>query len=152
MSVRSQPARGAKESAIVTRSALDRQRGAFERFSALAVLFFSFAGTIAAFSGGWSALVATPRIATIAGGVAAQAALTAVEWWYGAGRGRWRYRAALLVDTGLTTAGYGPLVLPWLTSYLAARGAGELGEALAWLIVGIAAAVIAWYPERMLID
>lgn len=141
-----------KESAIVTRATLDRQRGTFERFSAFGILFFSFAGTIAALSGGWSELAAHPRLAPIAGGLAAQAALTAAEWWYGAGRGRWRYRLALLADSVLTTIGYGPLVIPWLAPYLAARSLGELAEPVAWGIVGIAAWLVAWYPEHTLID
>lgn len=141
-----------KQSAILTRAMLDRQRGIFERFSALAVLFFSFAGTVAAFSGGWEALTSAPRIAPIVGGLAAQTALTAIEWWYGARRGPWRYRIALLVDTGLTTAGYGPLIVPWLGGYLAARGAGEVGEPIAWVITALIAAGVAWYPERTLID
>ncbi len=141
-----------KQSAILSRSQLDQQRGAFERFSALAVLVLSFAGTIAAFSGGWTALIETPRLAPILGGLAAQLGLTAAEWWYGAERGPWRYRAALLIDTGLTAAGYGPLVVPWLGAYFAARGAGEFGEWIAWGIVVAGAALIARYPEQTLIE
>lgn len=141
-----------KQSAIVTRAALDKQRGAFERFSALGILFFSFAGTIAALSGGWSALASEPRIAPIAGGIAAQSALTAAQWWYGAGRGCWRYRIAVVVDAALTTIGYGPLIVPWLAPYLAARGAGEVAPALAWGLIGVVSFLVAWYPERTLID
>lgn len=152
MTVRSRNTSGPKQSAIVSREALDRQRGAFERFTAFGVLFFSFAGTIAALSGGWTALRSDPRLAPIALGVLIQAALTAAEWWYGAHRGPWRYRTALVVDSGLTTVGYGPLVVPWLTAYLAARGAGELADVVAWIVVGALAALIAWYPERTLID
>jgi hypothetical protein len=63
-----------------------------------------------------------------------------------------RYRTALVIESGLTTAGYGPLVVPWLTGYVAARGAGELADVVAWIVVGIVAALIAWYPERTLID
>lgn len=141
-----------KASAIVNRAKLDRQRGAFERFSALGVLFFSFAGSIAALSGGWSQLAGHPRLAPIASGVAIQAALTAAEWWYGDGRGRWRYRLALLIDASLTTVGYGPLIVPWLTPYLAARGAGDLALYAAWGLAAIASGLIAWYPEQVLID
>jgi hypothetical protein len=78
--------------------------------------------------------------------------LTAAEWWYGAGRGRWRYRLALCVDTALTAVGYGPLLAPWLTSYLAAHGVGDASTVLAWAIVVIASAALAWYPEWVLID
>jgi hypothetical protein len=150
-----------KQSALVSREALDRQRSTFERFSALAVLFLSFAGTIAAFSGGWSALVSAPRLAPILVGLVTQALLTAGQWWYGARRGPWRYRAALLIDSALTTAGYGPLIVPWLGGYLARRiaPAGQvaegylvLAEPIAWGLLVVASALIAWYPEKTLID
>jgi len=153
MGVRSQStSEGPKRSAIVRRETLDRQRGAFERFSAFGVLFFSFAGTIAALSGGWASLANTPRLAPIALGFAVQVAITAAEWWYGAGRGRWRYRTALVIDSALTAAGYGPLVASWIAAYLAARGMGELAIVVAWSIIGVASLAIAWYPERTLID
>lgn len=150
MAVQSKPT--SKRSAIVRRETLDQQRGAFERFTAIGVLFFSFAGTIAALSGGWTSLRTDPRLAPIALGILIQAALTAAEWWYGAGRGRWRYRLALLIDCGLTTAGYGPLVVPWLSTYLAARGLGEVAIVLAWLLIGGVSLLVAYYPEHTLID
>ena len=151
MTVESKPLKR-KDSAIVSRDALDRQRGAFERLTAAGLLFVSFAGSIAALSGGWAGLIADPRPGAIAAGVAAQLALTAAEWWYGKGRGPWRYRLALCVDTALTGIGYGPLIIPWLTTYLAAHGVGSASTLLAWAIVGIASAALAWYPEWVLID
>lgn len=141
-----------KASAIVSRATLDRQRGAFERMMAIGLLFISFAGSIAALSGGWAALFAAPRPGAIAAGIAAQVALTAAEWWYGSGRGRWRYRLALSIDTALTAIGYGPLFVPALASYLAARGAGDSATIAAWGIVVIASTLLAWYPEFTLID
>lgn len=153
MTVRNEPLTSKrKESAIVSRAALDKQRGAFERFAAFGVLFFSFAGTIAAFAGGWSVLVSQPRIAPIVGGIAAQVALTAAQWWYGAGRGIWRYRLALAIDAALTTLGYGPLVVPWLSLYLAARGVGEVSEILAWGLIGVVSFLVAYFPEKTLIE
>lgn len=152
MTVESKPLGKRKASAIVTRATLDRQRGAFERFSALALLLLSFAGSVAALSGGWAALRTDPRLAPIVGGIVVQLVLTATEYWYGAGRGPWRYRVALCVDAALTTIGYGPLFKPWLTDYLAARGTGELAPLLAWMIVGAAALALAWWPEKTLID
>jgi hypothetical protein len=116
------------------------------------LLFISFAGSIAAFSGGWAALLADPRPGQIAAGVAAQVALTAAEWWYGNGRGRWRYRVALCIDTALTAVGYGPLLAPWLIAYLTAHGVGAFATAGAWGIVVLASAALAWYPEWVLID
>ena len=81
MTVESKPL--GKKSAIVTRATLDRQRGAFERLMAAVLLFVSVAGTIAAVSGGWAALIANPQPGSIAIGIAAQVGLTAAEWWYG---------------------------------------------------------------------
>jgi len=153
MSVKQQPLEGRrKQSAIVTRGALDRQRGTFERISAVGLLFISFAGSIAAVSGGWGLLLTHPQAGAIVSGVLIQVILTAAEWWYGAGRGRWRYRTALCVDTALTAVGYGPLLIPWLGVYLAARGAGDAAPIIAWAIVGLASAALAWYPEYVLID
>lgn len=151
MGIRSQRT-SAKQSAIVRRETLDAQRGAFERFSAFFVLFFSFAGTIAALSGGWTALRTAPAPAPILGGLALQGVFTVVEWWYGAGRNPWLYRAALCADSALTAVGYGSLIVSWLSAYLAARGAGEIGDVLAWIVVGIASLLVAWYPEKRLID
>jgi hypothetical protein len=151
MTVQSRPTKP-KQSAIVSRATLDRQRGAFERLSAFVVLFFSFAGTIAALSGGWTALRTNPQIAPILGGIAAQGIFTVVEWWYGSGRGPWRYRLALCADSALTALGYGPLIVPWLSGYLADKGLGELAVIVAWCIIGAASLAIAWYPERQLID
>jgi hypothetical protein len=151
MAVRSQNT-SAKQSAIVSRATLDRQRGAFERLSAFVVLFFSFAGTIAALSGGWGALRSDPQLAPIFGGLALQGILTVVQWWYGAGRGVWRYRLSLCADSALTALGYGPLIVPWLGAYVATKGAGAAAEPLAWAAVGIVSMLVAWYPERQLID
>lgn len=150
MTVREQQTR--KQSAILTRAQLDKQRGAFERFSALGLLFFSFAGTVAALSGGWTALRTDPRLAPIVGGIALQLALTAGEYWYGAGRGPWRYRVALCIDAAFTTVGYGPLFVPFLTTWLIGHSLGEMAAPAAWLIVAIAAFVLAWWPEKTLID
>lgn len=153
MSVRNEPLnKQRKESAIVSRATLDRQRGAFERMSAIGILFFSFAGSIAALSGGWSALRSEPRLAPIAAGIAIQVTLTAAQWWYGAGRGRWRYRLALAIDAALTTVGYGPLIAPPLAGYFAAKGLADMATPLAWIVVGGVSLAVAYFPERTLID
>ena len=62
MAVRTQDQRIAKESAIVTRARLRKQRGAIERWTALVVLFVSFLGTIVALAGGWPTFLAGWRI------------------------------------------------------------------------------------------
>ena len=153
MTVREQPLNTRrKESAIVSRAALDKQRGAFERMAAIGVLFFSFAGSVAALSGGWAELRSAPRLAPIAVGIAIQVALTAAEWWYGAGRGRWRYRLALAIDAALTTLGYGPLIVPPLTGYFASKGRDDIAQVLAWIVVGGVSLAVAYFPERTLID
>lgn len=149
--IQSRPIRS-KESAIVSRATLDRQRGAFERIMAAGLLFISFAGTIAAVSGGWAALLSNPRPGAIAIGVVTQIALTAAEWWYGAGRGPWRYRLALCIDTAFTAVGYGPLIAPWLVPYLAGKGLGDAAALVAWPLIVLASAALAWYPEYALID
>ena len=141
-----------KESAIISRATLDRQRGAFERLMAIVLLFVSFAGTIAVVSGGWAALISAPRIGAIAIGVAIQIGLTAAEWWYGYGRGPWRYRLALSADTGLTVGGYGPLLAPALAVYLATHIGTDWALPLAWAILVLASFWLAWYPEHTLIE
>lgn len=151
MTVRSRDT-SAKRSAIVRRETLDRQRGNFERLMAAGLLFISFAGTVAAVSGGWGALIADPQPGAILIGLAIQTALTAAEWWYGAGRGEWRYRLALCIDTALTAVGYGPLIAPWLVPYLAAKGLGDVAVLVAWPLIVLASAALAWYPEFTLID
>src|SRR6185295_4270171 len=96
----------AKESAIVSRATLRRQRGAIERWTAFIGLFVSFLGTIAALSGGWAALIGSPRVAPIVGGLAAQAFLTFLQRHY---HDRpWLSRPSRVVDAALTALGYGP--------------------------------------------
>ena len=133
MTVKSEPlTKERKASAIVTRATLDRQRGVFERVLAFGVLFFSFAGTIAALSGGWSALRADPRLAPIVGGIAlgSDAHVRRMVVWRRARS--LPYRAALLIDATLTTIGYAPLIVPWLAAYLMSKGIGDPALYLAW--------------------
>lgn len=155
MAVRSQrTSHEPKESAITSRAALRRQRGAIERYTAWLVLLVSFLGTIAAFSGGWVALIAAcralnPPWAAIVGGIAIQGLLTFLEWWY--------YDRPLIsypsrvADAVLTALGYGPLVLTWLGAALDARGISEPTIA-AWSIIGVMSYALAWYPESRLVD
>lgn len=147
MSVRSQPA---KQSAIVSRAALNRQRGAVERATALVVLFLSVLGTVAALYGGWGPIVARQfRAGPIAGGLALQGLLTWLQWSYQHRRRiRW---PAIVVDAVFTAVGYGPLIVPWLAPQLAARGVPEPGY-VAWTIVGLASLLPAWYPESRLVE
>lgn len=141
--------RAHKDSAIIDRTKLRRQRGAIERWSALVVLFASFAGTVAAFSGGWDALLAAPTLTPILGGLIFQGLLTYLEWhYYDHVPVSW---AARLFDTGLTAWGYGPLVVAPITAFFAARGASS-ADIVAWVIIGIVSFLTAWYPESRLVD
>jgi hypothetical protein len=143
-----------KESAIVRRATLRRQRGAIERATAWIVLFVSVLGTIAAMAGGWVPLIASiralqPNWAAIAGGAAAQALLTYLEWHYfDVPTISWPARIA---DTAATALGYGPLVAAPLIGALAARDI-PLPFLLAWCIILIVSLLIAWYPESRLVE
>lgn len=149
----SKTARG-KESAIISRARLRRQRGAVERNTAYVVLFVSFLGTVVAFAGGWPAFIASlqslqPSVAAIAGGIGLQALLTYLQWHYfDKPPIAWAARGA---DTALTAIGYGPLFAPWLTMQLAARAVPE-SLYVAWAILGLVSLAVAWYPESRLVE
>lgn len=147
----------AKESAIVSRARLRQQRGAIERWTALVVLFFSFAGTIAALAGGWPALITDPRVAPILGGLALQGLLTYLQWHYY--DKRLISRPSRIADAALTALGYGPLVLSWLMEAITERIAAgpdappsDLPWYLAWAVIVLVSYGVAWYPESRLID
>lgn len=143
-----------KESAVVSRARLKRQRGAVERYTAYVVLFVSFLGTVVALAGGWELFIASliawrPSVAALAGGVGLQALLTYLQWHYFDRKPvAWTARG---FDTGLTVAGWGPLFAPWLVEQLVARAAPEPFY-LAWAILGLVALAVAWYPESRLVD
>lgn len=154
MSVRSGPIQRAKESAIVSRATLRRQRGAIERYTAWVVLLISFAGTVVVFAGGWPAFIASwqalrPSIAAHVGGIAVQALLTYLQWHYYDVRGiSWTAR---VFDAATTALGYGPLFAPWLIEQLAVRDI-PAPFYVAWGIIGLVSYGIAWYPESRLVD
>lgn len=143
-----------KESAIVRRATLRRQRGAIERTTAWIVLFVSVLGTIAALAGGWVPLIAgiiafKPNWAAIGGGVGIQVLLTYLEWHYfDIPLVSWPAR---LVDTATTALGYGPLVIALLATLLASKGVPSPYN-VAWAIIGVVSFLIAWYPESRLVD
>lgn len=149
ISVRSQPVRS-KQSAVVTRAQIERQRGAVERVLAFVVLLLSFLGTVVAFHGGWGPVLAFQiSVAATGGGIALQIVLTWLQWSYRhVPLLRW---SSIAVDTALTALGYGPLVVPWLGVQLAARGVGG-SLYVAWAIVGLASFLPAWYPESRLVE
>lgn len=142
-------ARPAKQSAVVSQAQLKKQRGTIERVTALIVLFVSFAGTIAALSGGWPALLASPQLTPIIGGIAFQAVLTYLEWHYFDNVPiAW---GARLFDTAFTAWGFGPLFVTGLTALLASWGVPQ-PEYAAWGVIGVVSFLTAWYPESRLVD
>jgi hypothetical protein len=151
--VRSVPM-GRKESAVVSRAQLRRQRGAVERWTAWVVLFVSFLGTIVALSGGWVPFLSSlralhPNWAAVLGGLAIQGLLTFLEWHYFDRRLiSW---GARIGDAYMTAIGYGPLVVVGLAAALAARGAPAPLYA-AWFIIGLVSLGVAWYPESRLVE
>lgn len=143
-----------KDSAVVSRAQLRRQRGKVERATAWIVLFVSVLGTIAALAGGWTPLIAgiislRPQWSAIIGGAAIQALLTFLEWYYfDQPLVSWPARAFDAITTAL---GYGPLVIVSLVTFLVARGAPQ-APYLAWGIIGLVSLAVAWYPESRLVD
>lgn len=151
MSVRSQPAsQPAKQSAIVSRSQLERARGPVERATAWIVLVVSFIGTIAALHGGWAPILALQFSASaILGGMLLQGLLTWLQWGYQ--HNRLLCWGSRIVDAGLTAYGYGPLFIATLVAYLTSRGV-PAPPYVAWFLVGLVSLAAAWYPEDRLVD
>lgn len=139
-----------KESAVISRAQLRRQRGKVERYTAWVVLFVSFIASVVAFNGGWSNVLALKfGIAATLLAVGLQILLTYLEWhYYDKPIISW---GARLVDTATTALGFGPLALPALTAYLSSR-AIPAEVIVSWLIIGIASLGVAWYPESRLVD
>jgi len=154
MSVTVKPMRDPKESAIISRSRLRKQRGAIERFTALGVLFISFLGSIVALHGGWAPLISSlvalqPKWSLLLLGVGLQVLLTYLEWHYfDRPLIAWPAR---LADTALTALGYGPLVLDVLVRALTSEVLPDPFFA-AWGIIGLVSLLAAWYPESRLVD
>lgn len=148
------PSQHGKDSAIVKRATLRRQRGAVERATAWIVLVLSVLGTIAALAGGWELLIGnilarTPQWSAIIGGFAIQAVLTFLEWYYfDTPMVAWPAR---MFDTATTAIGYGPLFIAPLLTFLVVRNLPQ-PLYLAWLIIGLVSLAVAWYPESRLVD
>lgn len=154
MSVTSKPMPTRKESAVISRERLRRQRGAIERYTAWVVLLVSFMGSVAALYGGWPALVADlvvlqPHAGPIAIGIGIQAGLTYLEWHYFDNAPiAWSARIGDAVTTAL---GYGPLVVAGLAAQLTSQALPD-ATYLAWGIIGLVSLLVAWYPESRLVD
>lgn len=153
--VRSQPAKTfvvRKESAVILRAQLQRHRGKVERYSAWIVLFVSFVGSVVAFNGGWLNVAALKiSIAGTLAGLILQIALTYLEWhYYDKPAVAWGARS---IDTITTAIGYGSLLLVPLVKYFEGKSVSTEGAILiAWLIIGIASFLVAWFPESRLVE
>jgi hypothetical protein len=102
--------------------------------------------------GGWGPILSLQLgLAATLGGALLQTVLTWLQWAYGHRRTSWPYLAGLGTDAGLTTYGFGPLLVPIAAPILAARGIPE-AQLVGWFIVGLVALLLAWYPESRLID
>ena len=143
-----------KDSAVVSRARLQRQRGGVERFTAFLVLFLSFIGSVVALHGGWtpfltSVVTLKPNWAALLLGIALQLILTYLEWHYFDRPAiAW---SARLVDAGTTALGYGPLFIVPLAAALTSKALPQ-GDIAAWCIIGIISLLVAWYPENRLVE
>lgn len=154
MAVTSKPMSDRKDSAVVSRARLRRQRGAIERWTAWTVLLVSFLGSIAALHGGWPPLIASlitlqPNWAALLGGLGIQVLLTFLEWHYfDQPLVAWPAR---VIDAATTALGYGPLILAPLSAALASQALPQ-GDIAAWCIIAVISFLIAWYPENRLVE
>lgn len=138
-----------KKSALVSSSALTRLQPVFERTIGLLLLMLSFAGSVAAFNGGWTWPL-DPLYALV--GIALQAFLTVTQWIYRNRRISWQYAIAIGFDAGLSIAGYQALLYGWVAGVLTQAGVTSMLDVGTWAIIGIAATVLAIIPEAVLID
>ncbi len=148
------PSAKTKDSAVITRAQLKRQRGAIERFLAWAVLFVSFLGSVVWLTGGWAPFLGgllslRPPWSAILGGIGIQAVLTYLQWHYFDKK----YIAvpARIFDAYTTAASYGPLFVAPLISALTARQS-PYPLYVAWAVIGLVSYGLAWFPESRLVD
>lgn len=137
-----------KPSAVLSSARLERQQPYFERAVGAALLGLSIAGSVAAFQGGWGMPAAGP----LALGVAAQALITYMEWAYRRRRISVAYLFALGSDIALSVAGYSVIVLSGMRRLFTVVGFGATMSAVAaWFCILLAAALLAYVPERILV-
>ncbi|GEM_PF-5467807 len=144
----------------ISRAALQRSRTNVEKIFAWGILALSWLGAIVTAHGGWNAMLTTPSIGAICGGIAVQVVLTYLEWayddiWYIA----WPAR---LIDALTTALGYGFLFVgalallfapalpntPWTLAWWIVTTCGLV----AWGIIYLVSLVAAWYPEKTLVQ
>ncbi len=144
-----------KKSAVLKQRDIDHARPIFERISALVLLSFSFLGTVAAFhSGDWSALRALElNWGAVGAGILLQGLCTAGEIFYRHRRLSPIYLVALAFDAGPTALGYLPIIKNPLMGIAETIGlTGTPADIFVYLLVLLAALLLAWVPEGRLID
>lgn len=151
MAVTSEPVKRAKGSAIIRQQTLDRTRAHFERIVGLLLIAVSIVGSAIALSRGWDTFRADmlAQNALIGGGL--QVAATFIEWLYRKKRISIPYGVAFVYDFGTTIAGYGPMLHPGVAALLATP-LGDASGSFAWLLIVVAAGLLAVLPEGRLID
>jgi hypothetical protein len=140
-----------KKSAVISQRDLNEVRSHFERAVGILLLLFSVIGSVIAFNGGWPGIAAGHWSFTgVLAGLGVQAGCTLIEWLYRVRRLSAPYLIALVVDTGSTIVGFGPIFHDQLTTKLPI--AQDLASWLAWGIIGAVALLLAFAPEGVLID
>ena len=151
--VRSSPMR--KKSAVITQQQIDYSRPYFERYASWALLALSFLGSVVAFHGGdWAAIRALHfRTGALIGGLVLQAFCTYLEWSYRHRRFHPLYLFVLALDAGPTAIGYYPVVrgsLSYVANVIGLQG--TQASIFVYILVGLAALLLAWVPESRLIE
>lgn len=142
-----------KQSAVVSSEQLAKTRGWFERILAGVVLLVSYLGTVFTIAGGVVPFLASPwEPVPWFGALLAQGLLTALQWWYRQ-ISPWHpvYCGSLALDVAATVWGYGWVIAPPLSVWIARQGIVEAPTA-AWFIVMVVSFAAAWYPEHTLVD
>jgi hypothetical protein len=152
--------RARKDTAIVDGTTLTHFQPAFERWLAYALLALSFFGAVLAFNRGQLWPIA-PWAA--AAGIALQLPVTAVQWMYNPRRSGLNipYGIAFLFGAASSVFGFGPILLPHLTTAyagiielrapVALFGAPGYTVAAGITLVALAA-VLEATPEAILVD
>ena len=140
--------------AIARRSDLARHQPTLERLVAAFLLLISLGGSVL-FGGGtddWLAMSPNWIGAVVA--LVVQVAVSFGQWVYADNTAPW-YSVLVLVSTGMTVAGYWPLVHPWLTMQVTAfTTGGAIAVYAAWIagaLIAVFAIVVDIVPERILL-
>jgi len=148
-----------KDTAMLSGAAIDRGAVRWMQIGAWLILFGSFAGSVAAFNGGWAPVLADkwhfwrgidPLAAGV--GVTLQVIITWTEWHNRHKKtGAW-YLLALLIDVILTFVGYDSLLSPFFASGMIRLTHGSTAAIVGSLLTLVLSVVVAIFPETVLVD